>query len=111
EHLHILHHSWGGGGHPRRRTCLAARRAAHLFRARAVTRSARAPVATAVGTDTLPGVRGLSPDTGHPVSHHARWFSDRAGRDSVPRQIPEVVGLLLVGYRNSATTIAGGGPA
>src|SRR5262249_40806251 len=98
---HLVHDPRGGGGHPRRWTCPTARRPAHLFRARAFSRPARATVAAAVGADSVPGVRGLSPDTGHSGSHHPGWFSDRADGVGLPRQLPEVLGLLLVGHRTS----------
>src|SRR5262249_61903625 len=59
-----------------------------------------------LGTDSLPRVRRLSPDTGHSGTYRPGWFSNRADGGGVPHQLPEVVGALLVGHRNPATTVA-----
>jgi hypothetical protein len=58
--------------------------------------------------DSVLAVRRLSPDTGHSVSHHPGRLPDRADGDGVPRRISEVVHALLVGHRDSTTTIVGG---
>src|SRR5262249_5955985 len=50
----------------------------------------------------IPSVRRLSRDTGHSRSPCGRWVSDREHGDGVPRQLPEVAGLLLVGRGGAA---------